>query len=366
LQKKNKTMKILFITPYSTEGASNRYRIEQYLPYLKENGCEYRIRPFVSSEFYRIIYKRGKFFEKVYFFLKALIGRIWDIFLAAHCDIVFIHREACPFGPPLFEWLIYKSGKPIIFDFDDAIFLENFNPVNRFYNFLKFPSKTKGIIRMSSQVIVANRFLEEYARNFNPNVHILPTSIDTDKFNVKINRPSKALTIGWIGSFTTAPYLKIIFHAMQILSRRHNFVLKIVGAGKDIFIKDVKIENIAWQLDREVEDFQTIDIGIYPLEDSLWARGKAGFKAIQYMAVGVPVVASPIGMTRELIQDNVNGFLADSEEEWIVKISRLIEDTGLRQLVGLNGRKTIEAKYSVAINAHKYMEIIRLCLRIKI
>jgi glycosyltransferase involved in cell wall biosynthesis len=359
-------MKIFFITPYSKEGASNRYRIEQYLPYLKKDGIEYCIRPFVSSEFYRIIYKKGRFFEKVYFFLKALIGRISDIFLARRYDIVFIHREACPLGPPIFEWLIYKLKKPIILDFDDAIFLENFNPVNKFYNFLKFPSKTKRIIRMSSQVIVANRFLEEYARNFNPNVHIVPTSIDTDKFNVAINRRPEALTIGWIGSFTTAPYLKIIFPVMQRLSQRYNFILKIVGAGREVFIEDVKIENIAWKLEREVEDFQSIDIGIYPLEDSLWAAGKAGFKAIQYMAVGTPVVASPVGMTKELIRDGINGFLAESEEEWVAKISRLIEDTELCQRIGLNGRKTVEEKYSTAVNARRYIEIIKLCSRIKI
>ena len=194
----------------------------------------------------------------------------------------------------------------------------------------------------------------------------MPTSIDTDKFNVAINRRPEALTIGWIGSFTTAPYLKIIFPVMQRLSQRYNFILKIVGAGREVFIEDVKIENIAWKLEREVEDFQSIDIGIYPLEDSLWAAGKAGFKAIQYMAVGTPVVASPVGMTKELIRDGINGFLAESEEEWVAKISRLIEDTELCQRIGLNGRKTVEEKYSTAVNARRYIEIIKLCSRIKI
>jgi glycosyltransferase involved in cell wall biosynthesis len=352
-------MKILFITPYSKEGASNRYRIEQYLPYLKENGFEYRVRPFVSSEFYKIIYKNGKFFEKFYFFLKALIGRSYDVFLAGRYDIIFIHREACPFGPPLFEWLISKSKKPIIFDFDDAIFLENFSPANRFFNLLKFPSKTKEIIKMSSVIIVANKFLKEYACNFNPNVYVIPTSIDTDKFNVAANRHSGILTIGWIGSSTTAPYLRIIFNAMRKLSQKYDFIFKIVGAGKDIDIPGVKVENCAWELEREIRDFQSLDIGVYPLPDNLWTRGKASFKAIQYMAVGVPVVASPVGMIKEFVNNGINGFLPDSEEEWVKSLSLLIENADLRKKICLAGRRTVEEKFSVSVNVKNYIGVLK-------
>lgn len=351
-------MRILFITPYPSEGASNRYRVEQYLPYLREENIIYCVSPFVSSEFYGVIYKDGHILKKVYYFLGAFLKRTLDIIKLYKYDIVFIHREACPFGPPLFEWLIYRLGKPIIFDFDDAIFLENFNPANSFYRFLKFPSKIKHIIGMSKAVIAANGFLKEYAEKFNKNVCVIPTCVDTEKF-ITLEKNNSPLVIGWIGSPTTAPYLRIIYGVMQKLSRKYDFIFKIVGAGKDIDIPGVKIENRAWNLKKEIEDFQSLDIGIYPMPDNSWTRGKAGFKAIQYMSIGVPVVASPVGIVRKIIENDTNGFLADSEEEWIEKISRLIEDVELRKKTGLNGRKTVEENFSVKANVRKYLEIIK-------
>jgi len=351
-------MKILFIVPYSTEGASNRFRVEQYLPYLDREGIKYDVRPFVSSQFYKILYSKGQGVKKIAYFIQAFLRRMIDVIASIRYDIIFIHREACPFGPPFFEWLIYSLGKPIIFDFDDAIFLQNYNLANKFYRFLKFPSKTKEIIKMSSGVTVPNIFLKEYACKFNRYVYIIPTPIDTDKFK-RSDRLFDKPAIGWIGSFTTAPYLKVIFNIMQRLSRKYDFTLKIFGAGEAIDMPGVRVENYDWYLDKEVEYFQSIDIGIYPLADTLWAQGKAGFKAIQYMSVGVPVVASSIGMNKEIIQDGVSGFLVSSDQEWFDRISQLIEDPSLRQKMGLAGRRVVEEKYSVKINAPKYLEILK-------
>jgi len=352
-------MKILFIVPYSTEGASNRFRVEQYLPYLDKEGIEYDIRPFVSSRFYKILYSKKQRAKKIIYFIQSFFNRILDVIRLRRYDLVFIHREACPFGPPIFEWLIYKSKKSVIYDFDDAIFLQNYNIANRFYRVLKFPSKTKEIIKMASMVIVPNVFLKEYTGKFNEHVYIIPTPIDTDKFKIAAKSPNK-LVIGWVGSFTTASYLKVVFNAMQQLSKKYDFVLKVFGAGEIISIPGVKIENHDWHLKEEVEYFQSIDIGIYPLIDTLWARGKAGFKAIQYMAVGVPVVASSVGMVKDFIEDGVNGYLVKTEEEWVEKISKLIEDSNLRRSIGLAGRKTVEEKYSLKLNAFKFLEVIRI------
>jgi len=353
-------MKILFIVPYSSKGPSNRFRVEQYLPYLKAENINYNINPFVFEKFYEILYTKGGFCKKTVYFIKAILRRFLDIIKVHKYDIVFIHREACPFGPPIFEWIIHKLGKPIIFDFDDAIFLTNYNPVNRFYRFLKFPSKTKTIIKISSKVIVANRFLEEYARRFSDSVYILPTPIDAKKFFIA-QKTSSQLTIGWIGSPTTASYLQIIFNVMKKLSKKYDFVLKIVGAGQKVCIPGVKVENYDWSLEREVENFQEMDIGIYPLVDNLWTCGKAGFKAIQYMSVGVPVVASPVGMLKDFIQDGKNGFLAATEDQWVTKMSMLIEDVSLRCAIGLAGRRTVEKNFSVEANVKKYINIILDC-----
>ncbi|MFC1667380.1 glycosyltransferase family 4 protein [Candidatus Omnitrophota bacterium] len=350
-------MKVLFIVPYPSEGASNRFRVEQYLPHLDSKGISYDIRPFFDTRFYKILYLKNNYIKKIVYFLKAVWRRIEDILRLHNYDLIFIHREACPLGPPIFEWLIYKTKKPIVFDFDDAIFLPNFNTVNRIYSFLKFPSKTKRITKMSSVVIVSNAFLEQYASKFNQHVHVIPTPVDVTKF-VATKKDSKQITIGWIGSFTTSLYLPIIFNVMQELGRKYDFIFKIIGAEKPIFIPGVKVENREWSLEKEVQNFQDIDIGIYPLPDTLWTQGKGAFKAIQYMSVAVPVVSSPVGMNRGLIQDGINGFLASSDEEWVEKISRLIEDPGLRHKIGLAGRRTIEEKFSVKVNAPRFLKIL--------
>lgn len=351
-------MKILYWVPYPEEGPSNRFRVWQYLPFLDQLGYKYRLCPFWNSRAYKILYKNGHYFEKALYFFHGVIGRFMQVSNLFKYDIVFIHREACPLGPPFFEWLTYMFNKPIIFDFDDAIFLKNFHPANAFYRFLKFPSKTKNIIKMSKAIIVANSFLEEYACRFNSSTYVIPTPIDTEKFTI-IKKDSEQIVIGWIGSSTTASYLSIASNAIKELSKKYNFTLKLIGARRSMHVPGVNVENSDWSLEREVKDFQSIDIGIYPLPDTLWVKGKAAFKAIQYMAVGVPVIASPVGMTAEVIQDGLNGFLADSDRVWFDKLSRLIESKLLREKIGLAGRKTVEERYSLEANAPKYLEILK-------
>ena len=357
-------MKILFLVPYPTEGPSNRFRVDQYLPYLTNEGYEYHVSPFWDKKAYQILYNNGAYFKKLFYFLAGTFRRVVDILSISKYDVVFIHREAYPVGPPFFEWIVHVFKKQIIFDFDDAIFLPNYNPVNRFYRFLKFPSKISRIIRMSSAVIVANNFLKEYADIYNNSVFVIPTAIDTDKFNMR-GKGSGRLNIGWVGSQTAGPYLKLIFDVMQELSRRYDFIFKVIGAGYEVSIPGVTVENIKWDLEDEAEAFQGIDIGVYPLPDNLWARGKAAFKAIQYMSVGIPVVASSVGMTKELILDGVNGFLANSEEEWVRKIELLIKNFDLRESIGLNGRKSVEEKFSLRVNAPKIIDVIRKARNIK-
>ena len=352
-------MRVLFIVPYSTEGASNRYRIEQYLDYLSRHGVTCEIRPFAFEAFFRILYKREKYILKSLYFLLSLARRFRDVWSARRFDLVFIHREACPIGPPLFEWLLFKMGKPIIYDFDDAIFLPSFSHANRLMRFFKFPKKTKWIIHWSDHVIVCNRYLCQYALKLNPNVTIVPTAIDTERYGLRPPVSSKPLTIGWIGSPTTAPYLDPLCQAFTKLSQRHDFVLKIVGAGDDIQPPGVKVENKEWRLEEDVREFQSLDIGIYPLPDDEWSLGKSAFKAIQYMAVGVPSVVSPIGMNNEIVKEGENGLFAQTTSEWVEKLSMLIEDASLREKISLNGRQIVEDRFSVNVSAAIFLEVLK-------
>lgn len=350
-------MRVLFLVPYPTEGPSNRYRIEQYLPYLTAANIDFTLRPFMSSNFYSIFYKKGKWLLKTIYFFQSVFNRFLDIFRALKHDIVFIHIEAFPLGPPLIEWFFFKMKKPIIFDFEDAIYL----PRKGISNFFKNPSKFFKIVKMSKHVIVCNNYMKEFLAPYNKNITVIPTSIDINRFKpqaCKVFNKEKVI-IGWIGSHTTLPFLLALEDIFKKISLQHRFILKIVGGGRKISIDGVDVINEKWSLCKEVENFQSIDIGVYPMFNDEWAKAKTPFKTIQYMSVGVPCVVSDVGANRDIIKNGVNGFLANSDEEWVKELSNLIEDEALRKKIGLNGRKTVEEKFSVKISVPKYLEIIK-------
>jgi len=351
-------MNILFWLPYPTEGASNRYRVEQYLPYLDKSGIKYTLHSFWSSAAYRVLYKEGYQLKKAYYFLLGAISRISDLINISQYDAVFIHREAFPIGGAFFEAILHKLGKPFIFDFDDAIFLSSTSKPNSFIERLKNPNKTISIIRFSDHVIAGNSYLANFALGYNRSVSVIPTAIDTDKYQPALKKANKKIIIGWIGSVTTIDFLYMLRNVfIQLSERFHNVVFKIVGP--DFSLPGLSnIVNKPWKLEEEIEDLGTFDIGIMPMPDNKWTRGKCGFKAILYMSLGIPCVCSPIGVNTQIV-DGINGFLAVTEEEWLHKLSLLIKSPELRKEVGQAGRKTMEERYSVRVNAPKFLEIIQ-------
>jgi len=353
-------MKVLFIVPYPIEGASNRYRVYQYLPYLRSHGIEATVRPFVdSSGFYHLLYQPGQVGYKIAYVIRSTFRRLVDLLRTRYFDIVFIHREALPFGPPLFERLVSLIERPIIFDFDDAIYLLNFHKVNRWVSWLKKPDKTSQIIRYSAHVIAGNETLRRYAAQFNKNVTVIPTSINTDLYPIRsaTSPVHKPVTIGWIGSSTTVKDLHQLDRVFQELARRYAIRVRVVGGQYEL--PGVDLDCRPWSLANEITDLHSFDIGVMPLPDNEWTRGKCGFKALQYMGVGIPAVVSPVGVNTKIVTDGVNGYLADSDETWLVRLSALIEDPTLRQRLGLAGRATVEEQYSVKVNAPKLLRIFR-------
>jgi len=355
-------MKILFIQPYPTEGASARYRVEQYVPYLEKNGIKCVIRPFVSSKFYKILYKKGLCFKKILYFIQSSIQRFFDIFLAAKSDLIFIHLETFPLAPPFLEYIFAKVlHKKIIYDLDDAIYMGNTSSANKFLKYIKCPSKIKKIIKIADHVITCNEYLADYTNKYNKNITVIHTSVDTEKFK-PINKEKKdCMVIGWIGSHSTAKYLSELKDVFFKLSSEYRFSIKIIGAGEeyDFKIPGIEVVKSDWSLKDEIAQFQSIDIGVYPLPENEWTKGKTGFKTIQYMSVGIPCVASDVGANRDIIEDGVNGYLAKTEEEWLAKISNLIQNPQLRMNMGLKGRKTVEEKYSLKVNAPAFYKVIR-------
>ncbi|MFH1507286.1 MAG: glycosyltransferase family 4 protein, partial [Candidatus Omnitrophota bacterium] len=319
-------MKILFFSPYPREGPSNRFRVEQYLPYLKAEGIRYSFRPFFNSYSYKILYKKGFLLAKFFFFTIFSFRRMFDVFCSSGYDLVFIHREVFPLGS-FMESLLKVFSRKIVYDFDDAIFLPNVSDSNRLVESLKDVTKTEKIIKISNRIIAGNIFLRDYAIRFNNNVSILPTCIDTDKYRpVEEKKPGDSVVVGWIGSVTTLRYLDILSDVfLKLLEKYSGLKIMIVG-GKRNRINSPRIVFKEWRLESEISDLQSFDIGIMPLDNDEWAKGKCAFKVIEYMAVGIPVVASAIGMNSEVIQDGINGFLASTQDEWFKKISLLIDD----------------------------------------
>ncbi len=354
-------VKILFWVPYPKEGQSNRFRVEQYLPYLDAEGIGYSLRPFVSSEFYRVLYQPGGFPRKFYFFIKSFLRRIIDLLSIFKYDLVLVHREAFPFGPPIFEILAFKCfKKPLVHDFDDAIFLGERSEANRAISFLKNPGKVARIISFSQQVIVGNNYLNEYAEQFNKNITVIPTPIDTEKYK-PFNSPHEknGVVVGWIGSHSTAGYLLELKDVFQQLKKDNSdLVIRLIGAEKyEKLLPGTECR--AWRLKDEIEELGSFDIGLMPMPDNPWTKGKCAFKLLLYMSMGIPAVCSPVGMNEEVIRDGENGFFASTSEEWLKKIQVLVSDRDYRMKIGAAGRRSVQEKYDLKLWAPVFIGVLK-------
>jgi glycosyltransferase involved in cell wall biosynthesis len=352
-------MKILFWVPYPTEGPSNRFRVEQYLPYLEKKGISYTLRPFWGSQAYKILYENGYYLKKIYYFLKGSINRFKDLINLSDYDLVFIHREAYPIGGALFE-KIASRRKPIVYDFDDSIFLPASSSANNIVRWLKNPRKIAQILKISTIVIAGNNYLRQYAVQYNKNVIVIPTPIDTERYFPSSNpRPNNKIIIGWIGTYSTNKYLHILKKVfLKLINKYANSIeIRLIGCRNN-FLDTPGIIYHNWSLPTEIKDLQAFDIGVMPIYDDEWTRGKCAFKIIQYMAVGASVVASPVGMNKEIINDGENGFLAISEKDWFDKLCLLVDNLSLRQKFTLNGKSTIEKDYSLQVTAPKFVDVL--------
>jgi glycosyltransferase involved in cell wall biosynthesis len=361
----DRPIRVLAVSPIPEEGAGCRFRIAQYIPYLEANGFRVTLTTLFSTEFFRFVYKPGHSWRKALWFAALSVRQLWALRQVRRYDVVFIYREIFPVGPALIERLLSMAGcPPIVFDFDDAIFLPSVSEANRWIAALKSPGKVATIIERSAHVVPGNDYLASFAKHFNPSVTTIPTCVDTTLFRPEPVAPVEpaepvAPVVGWIGSPTTAGYIKGLGGVFQQLAKTHAFTLRVSGTGEPIAINGVTVENPLWRLSGEIDLFRSCDIGVYPLEDDDWSRGKCGFKAIEFMACGVPVVASPVGVNREIIEDGVNGFLAATPEEWADRLGQLISDPALRARFAAAGRRTIEERYSLRVNAPRLAEVLR-------
>lgn len=344
---------------------SQRYRFEQYISYLEEMGYPSSFSYLLNEHDDKVFYAPGHYFGKVKILLKSVSKRLAEVFFKKLPPIVFVQRECFMLGTSFFERRYAKRSK-LIFDFDDSIWLQQVSAGNKKLAFLKNAGKTKNIIRAAHLVIAGNEYLASYARNYNSNVIIIPSTIDTDKYIAKEIVPKENIVIGWSGSFSTIAHFEKAVEALRLLKNKYHNRLSFVVIGDPTYHNEsLGITGLPWNAATELDDLHRFDIGIMPLPDDEWTRGKCGMKGLQYMAAGIPTVMSPVGVNKEIIQDGENGFLADTTGEWVEKLSRLIESIELQKKFSINGRKTVVEKYSVAANKHKYLQAMNSVLPIK-
>ena len=352
-------MKVLFIIPYPEgEAPSQRFRFEQYLDDLNQHGIQYSIEPFMRKRTWEILYLKGRFFRKGLGILSGYWRRWKLVLTAGRYDAVFIHREFKPFGLPIAEWFLCKIfAKNVVFDFDDAIWLKNFSESNRTFTFIKRYSNVKNLCKWANTVSVGNTFLAEFAKTFNSNVVINPTTIDTDNYhNLTAQHSEKIVTIGWTGSHSTIRYLNIIEPVLQKIEKQYAVVFKIISdLPPKLALKNIQF--VQWSKKTEIEDLLTLDIGLMPLENNDWSKGKCGFKALQYMSLGIPAIVSPVGVNTDIVDDGINGFLCHDLAEWETKLITLIENAEQRRNMGKSARLKVESAYSVNSNRSNFIHL---------
>lgn len=312
---------------------ASRYRVLQYIPYLKESHIETKVTLFPDS-----FCKWMKFFSEIKGYHTVFVQkkRLWRWQL----------------------WYLRRKNIRIIYDFDDAIMFKS--PVDGGGRSFKRQRTFARMVKHSNQVIAGNQYLKAQALPYNTNITILPTAIDTSKYTMKDYRKSKEkITIGWIGSKSSLPFLKELTPAFDHLASHYTSLeLKIIC--NDFFdCNRMPVIKKIWALKDENSDLQDIDIGLAPLPDHEWTKGKCATKLLQYLSVGIPVVCSPVGVHNEIILEGVNGLFAASTQEWIEKVSLLIKDKSLRERIGLEGKKTVESSYSLKANIPKFINIIK-------
>jgi glycosyltransferase involved in cell wall biosynthesis len=351
-------LKVLFIFPYPQgTAASQRFRFEQYLNALTQSGITYTLAPFLDNETWVVLYKKGHILQKAVGIAKGYVHRVKLLYTMYTYSFVFIHREASPLGPPVFEWLIAKIlRKKIIFDFDDAIWLPNTSANNKIAASLKWHQKTASICRWAYKVSVGNKYLATYAKQFNANVKLNPTTIDTSHLhNQQKDQNSSSFIIGWTGTHSTIQYLQQIIPVLQDLEKEFTFTFLVIS-DKAPEYKLRSLLYIPWNKETEIQDLLRMNIGLMPLSDDQWAKGKCGFKALQYMALGIPALVSPVGVNTEIVDHEINGYICTSDRDWKHSITKLMQDIAVRKQMGIAAREKVEKYYSVQANCLNFLD----------
>lgn len=338
--------RVLALTRYGRLGASSRLRFLQYIPFLEAEGVEVSIAPLLPDAYLKRYYG-GRPTDWAGLAV-AYLRRLSVLLNVRSFDLIWIEKELFPNLPAWAEMVLRCLGIPYVVDYDDAIF-HNYdlsrNPLKRLMG-----RKIDRVMRGATLVVCGNAYLTARAQQAGARqVETIPTVVDLQRYAVSGHVLSEAIVIGWIGSSATVKYLEGIAPALRRLAADFPVRLRVIGAR--FSAPGLEVECRAWSEEHEVVEIQGFDIGIMPLLDSPWERGKCGYKLIQYMACGLPCVASPVGVNAEIIKKGVNGYLAGDTDAWFAALRSLCADAGARQAMGAEGRRMVEQRYCLQVAA---------------
>lgn len=352
--------KILFLSPYPKDVApSQRLKFEQYFESFEQAGYSIETSSFISISFWKFVYQPKNYFKKFIYTLVAYFKRFYVLFTIRKYDLVYVHLWVTPFGPPIFEWLLNLMHPTLIYDIDDLVYLkENKSKSNKLIALIKGRSKPIYLMKKAKHVITCTPHLDQFVRKHNLNTTDISSTINTDTYKVVNSYSNKhKIVLGWSGSHSTSKYLYLIEEVLKELYSTHPFKLLVIGDA-DFFITGLDIEAMEWREEIEISTLQRFDIGLYPLPNEEWVLGKSGLKALQYMALGLPVIATAIGANYRVISDKETGFLVQTKEEWLNALKILMESAVERKSFGERGRLKVEENYSIRAIAPVYLNIL--------
>jgi glycosyltransferase involved in cell wall biosynthesis len=353
------------LATFPVEAAATRFRVAQFIPALADANIEVTLLPFLTASDFGGLYDRERMLRTAFRLLLALFRRLAQLPRILAADVLFIQREAMLFGPPIIEWFAARVAHvPIVLDLDDPTWIPMTSPVyGRFATLVKFPAKTNWLTRRAQAVICGSEMVAARVRAVGVRAVVLPTIVDSAIFTPAAGRQPRRddlPVVGWVGTHGTWCYLRSIFPVLEKVAESVPFRLRIVGSGQQtLTLRGIEVEMIPWRMDREVQDFQSLDVGLYPLPDDEWAQGKSGLKAIQYLACGVPYVASPVGVVREIGEAGVTHLAASTPEEWRAALERLLRDGDERRRMGAAGRRYMLEHYAIGDFARTIGEVLR-------
>jgi len=348
-------MRVLCLTKYTRLGASSRMRSFQYFPYLQQQGITISVSPLFGDDYLTALYS-GK--KRTGLIIKSYIKRLFVLFTIFKYDRIVIEKELFPYFPAFFEWLLKRLGIKYIVDYDDAIFhIYDQHPNGIFKRMLG--TKIDKVMRYSHLVAAGNVYLAARAKNAEARqISIVPTVIDLERYPQKKHTEHHPLIIGWIGTKSTfEKHFLEIKELIKLALERFNIEFHVIGAGTGLDLGD-RVKYFSWSEETEVSSILNFDIGIMPLTDSLWEKGKCAYKLIQYMACGLPVIASPVGMNKTVVKHGENGYLASTNEEWLEALERYISDQDLRAAHGQTGRSIVENEYCLQQTKMKVLDLL--------